>query len=267
MVTNSNIKETYLKIQKQLFYMIPEKWESIYLYASVIEKINHIETGELFFYYFPKGILRKNPINGYEIPSKFNIEEESYIKLAQKLYDLIKKLRLEFKNAGEELWSNITIKIEKCSFIIEYHYDNYNMEEEECHRTIWSYQNLKIPLESYTKKERQAISQYINEEKRNPSKVQIYSEPVYKTYVKNVIQYNCEKAKYVAQDTKEEIHKKPKKIKRAYSNNYSHKTKKNLPIKERKKIKSKEKMPEVKLTLEQQIEQQMHAVRCQILSH
>ncbi len=260
MVTNSNIKETYLKIQKQLFYMIPEKWESIYLYASVIEKINHIETGELFFYYFPKGILRKNPINGYEIPSKFNIEEESYIKLAQKLYDLIKDLRLEFKNEERELWSNVTIKIEKCSFIVEYHYDSYSIEEENSH-LIWSYKNLKIPLESYNKKERQIILQYIDKEKKHPSKVQVYSEPMYKTYVKNIIQYNCEKAKYVTQSTKEEIHKKNRKIKKSYSNNYSHKAKKNLSPRKS----DKQRTPEI--TLEQQIQEQMHSVRCQILSH
>ena len=95
----------YSKIQKQLFYMIPEKWDSIYLYASITEKINNLETGELFFYYFPKGILRKNPVNSYEIPSKFNLNEEEYVRLAEELYNLIKKLRREFKKADEELWN------------------------------------------------------------------------------------------------------------------------------------------------------------------
>lgn len=34
----SEERAIYLEIQKKLFYIIPEKWESIYLYASVIEE-------------------------------------------------------------------------------------------------------------------------------------------------------------------------------------------------------------------------------------
>ena len=63
------IKEIYENIQKKLFYMIPEKWENLYLYASIIDKPKEQSTGELFFYYVPKSILKKNPVNVYEIPS------------------------------------------------------------------------------------------------------------------------------------------------------------------------------------------------------
>ena len=59
MIENSEIKGVYSEVQKQLFYLIPEKWDRIYLYASVLEKMEGLETGELFFYYFPKGILKK----------------------------------------------------------------------------------------------------------------------------------------------------------------------------------------------------------------
>ena len=72
------IKEIYEDIQKRLFYMIPEKWEKLYLYSSVIDKQNGEKTGELYFYYIPKGILRKKPVNVYEIPSKFNLDENDY---------------------------------------------------------------------------------------------------------------------------------------------------------------------------------------------
>ena len=56
-------KILYSDIQKKLFYIIPEKWESIHLYASVIENMNYIETGEMFFFYLPKGLLKKKYIN------------------------------------------------------------------------------------------------------------------------------------------------------------------------------------------------------------
>ena len=82
------IKEIYEEIQKRLFYMIPEKWDKLYLYSSVIDKSKNEKTGELFFYYIPKGILKKRPINVYEIPNKFNIDETQYLKLVELLFEI-----------------------------------------------------------------------------------------------------------------------------------------------------------------------------------
>ncbi len=45
-----------------IFYMIPEKWDKLYLYSSVIDMPEGKKTGELYFYYIPKGILRKNQL-------------------------------------------------------------------------------------------------------------------------------------------------------------------------------------------------------------
>ena len=87
MINTPKMKDLYTQIQEKTLYMVPEKWEKIYLYASVIENLNSIETGEMFFYYFPKGILKKNPVNVYEVPSKFNLDEAEYMKLAEDLYD------------------------------------------------------------------------------------------------------------------------------------------------------------------------------------
>ena len=85
------IKEIYEVIQKMIFYMIPEKWDKLYLYSSVIDMPEGKKTGELYFYYIPKGILRKKPVNVYEIPSKFNIDEEEYLKLVKALYQKIQQ--------------------------------------------------------------------------------------------------------------------------------------------------------------------------------
>ena len=81
------IKEMYEDIQRRIFYMIPEKWEKMYLYASVSDLIDRRKTGELFFYYIPKGIFKKNPVNVYEIPQKFNLDEKEYQKL-EKLWTI-----------------------------------------------------------------------------------------------------------------------------------------------------------------------------------
>ena len=86
------IEEMYEKIQRQIFYLIPEKWEKFYLYASVINGVDENKTGELFFYYIPKGILKKSPVNVYEIANKFNLDEKEYLELVKDLYEKIKLL-------------------------------------------------------------------------------------------------------------------------------------------------------------------------------
>lgn len=199
---NSNIKSIYTKIQKQLFYMIPEKWDNIYLYASVIERLGHLETGEMFFYYFPKGLLKKNPINSYEIPNRFNIDEEEYFKLASNLYDLIKRLRWEYREKGKRLWTNITIKVEKTKFTVELRYDNLaTLDEEsiEAKHLLWAYQNLKIPMESLSKHQKNLLMQELQKNMLKPEEVTVLSEVLYHNPIKNVVQYNKEKTVYVSE--------------------------------------------------------------------
>ena len=195
---NENIKNIYSKIQRQLLYMIPEKWESIYLYASIKEKINHLETGELFFYYFPKGILRKNPINSYEIPYKFNLDEEGYIKLIENLYLLIKKLKKEFEQIEEEQWNSVTIKIEKFHFNVEFYCENYGRDEEI--HLIWEHENLRVPLERYTKKTRQIIMNYLQDENIRPKKVKTYTEAMYCNQNKNIVKYKSDHQEFIIKD-------------------------------------------------------------------
>ena len=93
MINLSEEKIIYSEIQKKIFYIIPEKWESIYLYASVVDRPSKKVTGEMYFYYVPKGIIKKKAVNGYEIPNAFNIDEDEYSKLIADLYGTIKRLR------------------------------------------------------------------------------------------------------------------------------------------------------------------------------
>ena len=118
------IKEIYEEIQKKIFYAVPGKWEELYLYASIIDRLGKVQTGEMYFYFMPKGILRRKFINVYEVPAKYNIEEEEYLKLVNLLYEEIKLLREEFAKSGQKVWSNITISIKNNKFKIEYNYDN-----------------------------------------------------------------------------------------------------------------------------------------------
>lgn len=185
-----NIRKRYEEIQRKIFYMIPEKWEEVYLYASVIERLGSLQTGELFFYYVPRGLIKRKPINVYEIPSKFNIDEEEYMKLVEILYRNIKELREEFKNSNQKVWSNLTIIIKKSKFRIEYNYDNlqksiYNNYEK---HIIWRYKYLNQGTEYCNKEERMILQKYLNGPKLLNND-EAYEEGIYIKNIKNIVDY------------------------------------------------------------------------------
>ena len=187
------IKERYEDIQKRLFYMIPEKWDKLYLYASVIDQFQKVQTGELFFYYIPRGILKKNPVNVYEIPSKFNIEENDYMNLVDMLYESIKLLREEFRTTGQQLWSNITISIENTKFKIEFNYDKLQGSEYSSYERhiIWRYNNLGIREEQLSKEEYKIIERYLLGEKVVKRRER-YETGIYIKNIKNIVDYDTE---------------------------------------------------------------------------
>ncbi len=196
------IKEIYEDIQKRIFYMIPEKWEKLYLYSSVIDKPNGEKKGELYFYYIPKGILRKKPINVYEIPSKFNLDENDYLRLVQTLYNRIKILREEFrKSETGTLWSNITMTIENMKFKVDYNYDdleNTTFTSYERH-VIWRYEYLGISEEQVSKKEKEILNRYLSGPKILRRK-ENYETGIYIKEVENKIEYHTDENQRIEQE-------------------------------------------------------------------
>ena len=266
MIENSEIRKIYSELQKQLFYLIPEKWDKIYLYASVVEKMMGLETGELYFYYIPKGILKKNPVNVYEIPNKFNLNEDEYIKLVEKLYMKIKDLRELFKKYNHRLWSNLTIRIEGLKFEIEYNYENLvNTKYSSMDRhIIWKYNNLNLPIEYFTRKERNIIKKYVNENIYFSPDIEVYTESIYKNPVRKILDYNREKKEpeFVQETEMQKMERKAKDKFEEQHYTYKIKSKKklrNIYEKEKEKVKPK--------TYIEQIEEQRNSVKSQILKH
>lgn len=268
MIKTPEVKKIYASLQKQLFYLIPEKWDRIYLYASVIDQTLNLETGELFFYYYPKGILKKNPVNVYEVPNRFSLNEEEYIKLVEKLYYTIKELRQIYKKQGAKLWSNITIKLEGLKFEIEFHYENliYSHYSNTERHIIWKYKYLDIPLESFNRKERKLIQGYIDNSVVDLNEVEVYTESIYKRPIKNVIEYNREKTEQndiVETETQRlEAENKKKFEEQKYTYTYTTKQRKSL-----KNLYHKEKSKPKELSYIEQIEAQRNSVKSQILNH
>lgn len=219
MITSSKMQETFKEIQTKLFQMIPEKWSKIYLYASIVEGINNLETGELYFYYEPKSILKKDFVNVYEVPSKFNINEDAYFKKADELYKIIKKLRIETMEANEtdDVWSNVTISIENFKFKVEFKYDDLNNSEYSSYdrHIIWRYNYLNTSINTYNKKERNIILDYLKENENIEEMVDTYIEGMYKTDAHNIIEYDREEK---FEEVPEKVKKEKKKESKATNN-------------------------------------------------
>lgn len=167
---NREVAEIYKQIQNILFKLIPQKWESLYLYASVVNG-----RGEMYFYYFPKkAILKPKPISCYQIASKFGINEEQYNNALNELYSKIKILNM----MSMPKWTNLTISIVNCLFTIEYNYSDltHSMYTDEQRHIYWEYRYLKRPLASMSKEDQALVDKYIAE---HSSKTSVYTEGIY----------------------------------------------------------------------------------------
>lgn len=185
--------ELYEDIQRKIFYMIPERWDSLYLYASVIEE-KEKQTGELFFYYVPKGIFKKKPVNVYEIPAKFNIDEAEYLKLVEDLYAKVKELRQESKKLElGETWSNVTMIIHNSRFMAEYNYENLKnspFSSYERH-VIWRCKYLDISIEQLNKEEKEILKKYASSPK-TIERIERYDAGIYIKDIQNTVDYDTE---------------------------------------------------------------------------
>ena len=160
-----NIKVFYTRIQHQLYNLIPEKWESIYLYASITKGKNNKETWEMYFYYTPKGFIKRNAINVYEVPNRFNVDEQQYIRLVDNLCNTIKKLYVEYKETYEKEWSSLVISLKDSQFLVEYSNDmafNIKYSSEERH-LIFQYRYLNIPMQHFNGYQRVCIQKFLDD--------------------------------------------------------------------------------------------------------
>jgi len=187
------IKEKYEEIQRKIFYMIPEKWEELYLYASIVDRLGNMQTGEMFFYYIPKGLIKRKPVNVYEIPSRFNIDENDYQELVNILYEALKDLRELFRDTNQKVWSNLTISIKSFKFKIIYNYDDLsksNFSNEERH-IIWRHKYLGLNLYNCNKEEKEVLQRYLLGRK-NETKNETFETGIYIKNIKNIVDYETE---------------------------------------------------------------------------
>lgn len=141
MIGFSKEKELYMQIQEHLFDMIPEGWKNIYLHVSIIDIPNQIPKGELYIYYIPKGILKRKPVNCFEIPDLFDIDQEEYSRLMTSLFNVIKLLRMEYRKYKGNNFTTLDIICSNKVFNIKYGFEDIvNSEYSRTRKTF----NLEI---------------------------------------------------------------------------------------------------------------------------
>ena len=219
-------KEFYKQIQDHLFEMIPESWKKILLHVSLIDIPNQKPRGEVYIYYIPKGILKRKPVNCYEVPSLFDIDEEEYSRLIMSLYNVIKLLRDSYKSFRKKAWNTIEISVTSQVFEVKYKFEDLKLSEytPEDRHIIWRYENLNIDLASLERKERKLLDYYIQEASvaLEPSqelvKTEIYERPAKATVdyertltLDEIIARDKEKARLEEKRQKKLLKKKRKK--------------------------------------------------------
>lgn len=165
------------QIQELIYYIIPEKWKNIELYISMPD--SRIRKGELFFYYLPNSIFKRQYINCYEVPYMFNISEKEYSDIMSKLYNKFMILKEELNKNNRQV-EEIYVHITKTNYIMEIATDDIVLKKKDIRRNmlmlyssyenhiIWRYLNLNILPDE--KKEKEIITRYLNSEYYNLEK-------------------------------------------------------------------------------------------------
>ena len=157
------------QIQELIYYIIPEKWKNIELYISMPD--SRIRKGELFFYYLPNSIFKRQYINCYEVPYMFNISEKEYSDIMSKLYNKFMILKEELNKNNRQV-EEIYVHITKEKYVYEIATDNVRLRKENIENNmlnlftsyenhiIWRYLNLGIFPDD--RKEKKIIGRYLD---------------------------------------------------------------------------------------------------------
>jgi len=153
-MNTQNLEEIYTKIAEQIDYMILEEWSKVYAYSEVVEDV-----AKAYFYYYPVN-GENQPVYSQNIPELFDIDENEFDMDLLKLVDCFRELWQEFKNDGQEPWTNLTLILESDGkFKFEYDYTDLSEASPRKQHIIWKYKYLNItPTDKYGKK---VVEKYI----------------------------------------------------------------------------------------------------------
>ncbi|MCG1016787.1 immunity protein YezG family protein [Bacillus velezensis] len=155
-MNNEKMGELYQKIAEHLNEMIPFQWKKIVLYAEILD-----DSADIYFYFTTPN--NSDYLFSHNIPEHFDVSEEIYDQLLIELQELFEELKEEFKLGNQDIWTNLTLKLENTGkFSIDYNDDDVLSSELDDlqRRDVWKYQNLGIlPADE---EDRKFIEEYLN---------------------------------------------------------------------------------------------------------
>ncbi|MGG0000578.1 immunity protein YezG family protein [Bacillus velezensis] len=155
-MNNEKMGELFQKIAEHLNEMIPFQWEKIVLYAEILD-----DSADIYFYFTTPN--NSDYLFSHYIPEHFDVSEEIYDQLLIELQELFEELKEEFKLGNQDIWTNLTLKLENTGkFSIDYNDDDVLLSELDDlqRRDVWKYQNLGILPKD--EDDRKFIEEYLN---------------------------------------------------------------------------------------------------------
>lgn len=147
------MEKIYEKIASKINEIIPEEWDKVYLFSQVNE-----HAAEVYFYYYPKG--KTKPVYLFDITELFEYEEHEFDELRYALINLFEELWQEFKNSGQEVWTNLTFILESTGrFKVDYDYSDLSEVDDYEQQLIWEYRYLGIMSED--EDDKKVVEEYI----------------------------------------------------------------------------------------------------------
>lgn len=141
MINENNLSKYYSEIANKLNEMIPVEWKKIAMYA---EELGDVSSASFYFYTENKNgdLIAHNSGN---LQEEYNIDEGEYDYLLNELFQINKRLWLEFKKSGEKTWDILIFKLSSDGkFKIKFEYDvNRDVDYFE-RKIIWAYEDLGI---------------------------------------------------------------------------------------------------------------------------
>ncbi|TYQ14662.1 UNVERIFIED_CONTAM: uncharacterized protein (TIGR01741 family) [Acetivibrio alkalicellulosi] len=147
------LNEIYGKIAETLNETIPEEWDKVYVYGEILEDVQ-----KGFFNYYPKS--SNLSVYSHDIPNLFEVSKDEYRKMWNQLLEDLEELWCEFKNNGQEQWTNLTFILENNGkFKIDYDYTDLSDADDSERHLIWNYKYLGIMPED--EDDKQIVEEYI----------------------------------------------------------------------------------------------------------
>lgn len=136
----NKLAKLYNELANTIISMIPTEFEEVYFMGEVEPRKSTV----LFYF---KNKNNNKFIQSYLIPQIYNVSEEIYEELEQKLYEITNKINYIFIEHEQEPWSVLDLYFNnQGKFNIDFSYDE--IDDEKCnHATrciVWAYKRIGI---------------------------------------------------------------------------------------------------------------------------